>query len=216
MNALLMAVDQERKRSFSDTIETAARGGQPQISVPKKKARSTSAGAPGGSPCGSFVLAEPGLPKVVYRRASVYFSIVKSSRKFPGYFDPNEKTRVVMWTKNIANGGADMDADVYVTARTGSGRDRHKITRKWNYLEVKAWYTNLYTRLCNTVRERKENGGGKRAVTGIGKTTANIGDATPPLSRSNSARSETPSTLVRAMGPATYCGGGEASGKITP
>ena len=81
-----------------------------------------SAGAPGGSPCGSFVLAEPGLPKVVYRRASVYFSIVKSSRKFPGYFDPNEKTRVVMWTKNIANGGADMDADVYVTARTGSGR----------------------------------------------------------------------------------------------
>ena len=120
MNALLMAVDRERKRSFSDMIEMASKAARPTLA--KKKARSASTGAVGSSPCGSFVLAEPGRPDVVYRRASVYFSIVRSSRKFPGYFNPEEKTRVVTWTKNIANGGPDMDAGVFVTARTGSGR----------------------------------------------------------------------------------------------
>ena len=125
MNALLMAVDQERKRSFSDMVEVTAHNRGMNISYlkKKKKARSASAGAAvGSSPCGSFVLVEPGRAEVVYRRASVYFSIVKSSRKFPGYFDPGEKERVVIWTKNISNGGPDMDEGVYVTARTGSGR----------------------------------------------------------------------------------------------
>jgi hypothetical protein len=115
-----MAVDQERKRSFSDMIEIVARAASPRIVVPKKKKKKSP--HVGSSPCGSFVLAEPGRPQIVYRRASVYFTIVKSSRKFPGYFNPKEKTRVVVWTKNIANGGADIDPGVVVTARTGSGR----------------------------------------------------------------------------------------------
>lgn len=122
MDALLLAAEHERKRSFSDMIAPFSTDKRSRIRIPKKKARSASTGAAGGSPCGSFVLSSPGQPQVVYRRASVYFSIVKSSRKFPGYFDPQEKTKVVIWTKNIANGGPDMDPGVVVTARTGSGR----------------------------------------------------------------------------------------------
>jgi hypothetical protein len=54
-------------------------------------------------------------------------------------------------TKNIAAGGVDPpDADVVVTARTGSGREHHKVTRVWNYHQVKAWYQTLYQRLCST------------------------------------------------------------------
>jgi hypothetical protein len=70
--------------------------------------------------------------------------------------------------------------------------DRHKITRKWNYEEVKTWYTNLYTRLCNTVEERKR-------AAAVGNVAKNSGDTTPSQPRSNMIRSETPSTLVRAM-----------------
>ena len=48
---------------------------------------------------GSFFLEEAGAggSQTVYRRASVYFSIVKSSRKFPGYFNPVEKRVIVNW-----------------------------------------------------------------------------------------------------------------------
>ena len=35
--------------------------------------------------------------QVVYRRPSVYFSIVKSSRKFPGYFNAAQKLIIVSW-----------------------------------------------------------------------------------------------------------------------
>lgn len=102
---------------------------------------------------GSFFLEEAGAggSQTVYRRASVYFSIVKSSRKFPGYFNPVEKRVIVNWTKNIASSGPDPpDAHMVVTARTGSGRDHHKVTRVWNYHQVKAWYQTLYQRLCAT------------------------------------------------------------------
>ena len=51
-------------------------------------------------------------------------------------------------TKNIASSGPDPpDAHMVVTARTGSGRDHHKVTRVWNYHQVKAWYQTLYQRL---------------------------------------------------------------------
>ena len=54
-------------------------------------------------------------------------------------------------TKNIASSGPDPpDAHMVVTARTGSGRDHHKVTRVWNYHQVKAWYQTLYQRLCAT------------------------------------------------------------------
>lgn len=44
---------------------------------------------------GSFFLDDSEEGQTVYRRASVYFSIVKSSRKFPGYFNPVEKRIIV-------------------------------------------------------------------------------------------------------------------------
>ena len=54
-------------------------------------------------------------------------------------------------TKNIAVGGKNPpNAHINVTARTGSGREHHKITRSWNYQQVKAWYKILYQRLSAT------------------------------------------------------------------
>jgi hypothetical protein len=49
---------------------------------------------------GSFFLEDSEDGQTVYRRASVYFSIVKSSRKFPGYFNPVEKRIIVNWYVN--------------------------------------------------------------------------------------------------------------------
>ena len=45
----------------------------------------------------SFFIEDSEDGQTVYRRASVYFSIVKSSRKFPGYFTPAEKRIIVQW-----------------------------------------------------------------------------------------------------------------------
>ena len=50
-----------------------------------------------GATTGSFFLDDSEDGQTVYRRASVYFSIVKSSRKFPGYFNPFEKRVIVNW-----------------------------------------------------------------------------------------------------------------------
>ena len=45
----------------------------------------------------SFFIEDSEDGQTVYRRASVYFSIVKSSRKFPGYFNPQNKHIIVQW-----------------------------------------------------------------------------------------------------------------------
>ena len=50
-----------------------------------------------GATTGSFFLDDSEDGQTVYRRASVYFSIVKSSRKFPGYLNPLEKRALLRW-----------------------------------------------------------------------------------------------------------------------
>ena len=53
------------------------------------------------SSTGSFFIEDSEDGQTVYRRASVYFSIVKSSRKFPGYFNPAEKRIIVHWYVSV-------------------------------------------------------------------------------------------------------------------
>ena len=62
-------------------VETSLRNSSEQQQQKQRQSSTTN-----GATTGSFFLDDSEDGQIVYRRASVYFSIVKSSRKFPGYF----------------------------------------------------------------------------------------------------------------------------------
>ena len=82
-------------------VETSLRNSSEQQQQKQRQSSTTN-----GATTGSFFLDDSEDGQIVYRRASVYFSIVKSSRKFPGYFNPFEKRVIVNWyvRKNQPNG----------------------------------------------------------------------------------------------------------------